>query len=113
MYACMQVMIWDDHQAKCIGELSFRSQVGTSTRGVQMVLWCCNMQENAGTTSLGRAWVLHSNRHSVWARLQGMPAQHRAPAVMLHNLVVSKSAIESARAGSCCRQSSWLHEPTH
>ena len=23
----MQVMIWDDHQGKCIGELSFRSQV--------------------------------------------------------------------------------------
>jgi hypothetical protein len=23
----VQVMIWDDHQAKCIGELSFRSQV--------------------------------------------------------------------------------------
>lgn len=25
--ACFQVMIWDDHQVKCIGELSFRSQV--------------------------------------------------------------------------------------
>mgnify|MGYP001810063681 CR=1 FL=1 len=25
----LQVMIWDDHQAKCIGELSFRSQVGS------------------------------------------------------------------------------------
>lgn len=23
----LQVMIWDDHQVKCIGELSFRSQV--------------------------------------------------------------------------------------
>lgn len=26
-WRCRQVMIWDDHQAKCIGELSFRSQV--------------------------------------------------------------------------------------
>ena len=25
----VQVMIWDDHQNRCIGELSFRSQVGT------------------------------------------------------------------------------------
>lgn len=24
---CLQVMIWDDHQKRCIGELSFRSQV--------------------------------------------------------------------------------------
>lgn len=24
---CMQVMMWDDHQQKCVGELSFRSQV--------------------------------------------------------------------------------------
>ncbi len=23
----LQVMIWDDHQSRCIGELSFRSQV--------------------------------------------------------------------------------------
>ena len=27
MRCCMQVMIWDDHQGRCIGELSFRSQV--------------------------------------------------------------------------------------
>lgn len=26
---CSQVMIWDDHQRRCIGELSFRSQVLT------------------------------------------------------------------------------------
>jgi hypothetical protein len=30
-----QVMIWDDHQAKCIGELSFRSQVCRNRHSTQ------------------------------------------------------------------------------
>ena len=32
-YPPTKVMIWDDHQAKCIGELSFRSQVRGSLHG--------------------------------------------------------------------------------
>ena len=27
MRHALQVMIWDDHQGRCIGELGFRSQV--------------------------------------------------------------------------------------
>jgi hypothetical protein len=44
-FLCTQVMIWDDHQGKAIGELSFRSEVRTngitlrgSARGCQLIL---------------------------------------------------------------------------
>lgn len=40
-------MIWDDHQAKCIGELSFRSQVRSPLRS----------QQGSGTCSSTEALV--------------------------------------------------------
>lgn len=32
LHGCAQVMMWDDHQGKCVGELSFRSQVMHAAR---------------------------------------------------------------------------------
>lgn len=39
----VQVMIWDDHQNRCIGELSFRSQVGTVALRHKFSSCCCTL----------------------------------------------------------------------
>lgn len=36
---CAQVMIWDDHQNRCIGELSFRSEVKAVRRQASRTRW--------------------------------------------------------------------------
>ena len=62
-----QVMIWDDHQAKCIGELSFRSQVGNcSLRRVEGKgpMAAAAMQQAAGTPC---CLVVMSTAFSKWA----------------------------------------------
>ncbi len=38
-----QVMIWDDHQGKCIGELTFKSQVRSAQ--CRPALWNTDMEK--------------------------------------------------------------------
>lgn len=38
----MQVMIWDDHQGRCIGELNFRTQVNCPRQSMCALIGLCS-----------------------------------------------------------------------
>ncbi len=55
----VQVMIWDDHQNRCIGELSFRSQV--STCGIFPQSYCALIAASCKLLIKSWPWYIGAN----------------------------------------------------